>query len=188
MLIRPRRARPIAMKSSRRDKGSVVRILQGLVVMGLGIVFIIANANTDSPYKEISGRVQNFYVKTVNGLYNSNILNISTDPHALFVFDKNALHPALKDKFFKGEEIDIHYLDETPKTMVAFQFYDQYGNALTLYTTSIYQPEKQNPSVTGVGFFIGVGLAIAGLLMFGFALYYAINQRRSKASGLASSS
>ncbi|MGZ3630984.1 MAG: hypothetical protein ACXVDN_25430 [Ktedonobacteraceae bacterium] len=156
--------------------------------MGLGIVFIIANANTGSPYKEISGRVQNFYVKTVNGLYNSNILNISTDPQDLFIFDKNALHPPLKDKFFKGEEIDIHYLDETPKTIVAFQFYDQYGNALTLYTTSLYQPEKQNPSVSSVGFFIGVGLAIVGFLMFGFAFHYAISTRRSKRSGLVSSS
>ena len=186
MLIRPRRARPIIIKSSKRDKGSIVRMLQGIFVIGLGIVFIIANANTGSPYKEISGHVQNFYVKTVNGLYNSNILNISTDPQDLFVFDKNALHPPLKDKFFKGEEIDIHYLDETPKTIVAFQFYDQYGNALTLYTTSLYQPEKQNPSVISVGFFIGVGLAIVGLLMFGFALYHTIKNRRSKASGLAS--
>jgi hypothetical protein len=188
MLIRPRRARPIAMKSSRRDKGSVVRILQGIVVMGLGIVFIIANANTDSPYKEISERVQNFYVKTVNGLYNSNILNISSDPQDLFVFDKNALHPTLKDKFFKGEEIDIHYLDETPKTIVAFQFYDQYGNPLTLYTTSVYQPEQQNPSVISVGFFIGVGLAIVGVLVFAFALYHAMSTRRSKRSGLVSAS
>lgn len=179
MLIRPRKARPIAMKSSRSDKGSVVRMLQGIVVMGLGIVFIIANANTGSPYKEISGRVQNFYVKTVNGLYNSNVLNISSDPQDLFVFDKNALHPTLKDKFFKGEEIDIHYLDETPKTIVAFQFYDQYGNTLTLHTTSIYQPEQQNSSVIRVGFSIGAGLAIVGLLMFGFALYHTVKSRRS---------
>ena len=79
LIFRTRRARPINIKSSKSDKGPFVRMLQGIVVMGLGIVFIIANANTGSPYKEISGRVQNFYVKTVNGLYNSNILNISTD-------------------------------------------------------------------------------------------------------------
>ena len=162
-------------------------MLQGIFVMGLGIVFIIANANTGSPYKEISGHVQNLYVKTVNGQYNSNILNISTDPQDLFVFDKNALNPPWKDKFFKGEEVDIHYLDETPKTIVAFQFYDQYGNPLTLYTTSVYQPEQQNPSVISVGFVIGVGLAIVGLLIFGFALYHAINNRRKKLPNLISS-
>jgi len=157
--------------------------------MGFGIVFIIANANTgSSPYKEISGRVQNLYVHTINGQYNSNILNISTDPQDLFVFDKNALHPTWNEQFYKGEEIDIHYLDKTPKTIVAFQFFDQYGNPLTLYTTSIYQPEQQNPSVISVGFVIGVGLTIVGLLMLGFALYHAINNRRNKRSDLVSSS
>jgi len=156
---------------SLNDKGSIVRMLQGIFVLGLGIVFIIANANTGNPYKEIAGRVQNLYVKTINGQYNANILNISTDPQDLFVFDKNALHPTWNDKFFKDEEIDVHYLDETPKTIVAFQFYDQYGNPLSLYTTSVYQPEQQNPSVISA-----------------FALYHAISTRRSKRSGLVSSS
>jgi hypothetical protein len=156
-------------------------MLQGVSFIALGIVFIVANANTvSSPYKEISGRVQILYVHTIDGRYDSTFLKINSDPQDLFIFDKNALHPAWNERFYQGEEIDIHYLDKTPKKIVAFQFYDQYGNPLTFYTTSDYQPQQLNPSVIKVGFVIGAALSIIGLLMLGFALYNNINDRRKK--------
>ncbi len=122
MLIRPRRARPINIKSSERDKGSLMRMLQGIVVLGFGIIFIVANANTvGSPYKVLSGHVLKSYEKTIDGQYNSNYLNLSTDPQDLFVFDKNAFHPTWNGQVYLGSEVEIHYLDKTPKTIVAFQ-------------------------------------------------------------------
>lgn len=185
--FRTRRAKPVIKKSSPRDKGSIARILQGIFVIGLGFVFIIANANTGNQYQEISGHIQDSYVHTINGQYNSNILTINTDSQDLFIFNKNALHPAWNEQFYKGEEIDIHYIDETPKTVVAFKFYDQYGNPLTQYTTSNYQPNQQSVSVTNVGFVIGAVLSTIGLLILGFAIFYASNNRRSKHPGLVSS-
>lgn len=185
--FRTPRAKPVIKKSSPRNKGSVVRMLQGIFVMGLGIVFIIANANTGSQYKEISGHIQDSYVHSINGQYDSNILAVNTDPQDLFIFNKNALHPAWNEHYYKGEEIDIHYIDETPKTVVAFQFYDQYGNPLTQYTTSNYQPDQQSKAVTNVGFVIGAALSTIGLLMLGFAIFHARNNKRSKSPGLVSS-
>jgi hypothetical protein len=178
--FRTRRAKPVIKKSSQRDKGSITHILQGIFVLVLGLVFIIANANPGIQYKEISGRIQDLYEHTINGQYNSNWLSIYSDPQDIFIFDKNALHPAWNYQFFKGEQIDIYYVDEIPKTVVALQFYDQLGDQLTKYTTSDYQPNQQSTPLTNIGFDIGVVLSIIGLLMIGFALYHAINNRRRK--------
>ena len=139
-------------------------------------------------YKEISGRIQDLYVHTINGQYHSNWLHINTDPQDLFIFDKNALHPAWNDQFFKGEQIDIYYVDETPKTVVALQFYDKLGDPLTKYTASDYQPNQQSTPLTNIGFDIGVVLSNIGLLMIGFAIYHANNNRRRKRPDMVTSS
>src|SRR5713101_679790 len=93
-------------------------VLQGLFFIGLGIFFLVINWG--SPYKEMTGHVQNWYDYTnVDGQYNASYLQISTDPTDLFIFDKNALHLALTDQLFKNERVDIYYSYPSPKRIVA---------------------------------------------------------------------
>ncbi len=176
--FRTPRARPVIKKDSPRDRGSITRVLQGMFFLGLGLVLMFVQATPDNQYHVVSGKITDLYVHTVNGQYDSNWLHISTDPQDLFLFDKNALHPKWDAQLFKGELVDIYYIDQTPKRVVALQLYDQFGVPLTKYTTSDYQPNQQSTPVTNAGFDIGVVLSMIGLLMIGFAVYKAIQVRQ----------
>jgi hypothetical protein len=180
--FRTRRATPVFKKSSPRDKASMTRIFQGLFFIALGLVFIVANASSSNPNKEITGHITQLYEHTVNGQYDSNWLQINTDPQNLYIFDKNALHPAWNNKFFIKERVDIYYLDETPRRVTALQFYDLFGDPTTKYTTDAYQPNQPGMPLTSTGLDIGLVLALIGLFLIGLTVKYRITAFLTKRS------
>lgn len=161
--IRPRK-KPVFKKTS------WPQIFQGVFILALGVVFMIANAGNGSPYKQISGHILDEYVHTLNNRYDSNWLHITTDPSDLYLFDKNTLHPTWTDPIFKGERVDIYYVDDTPRRIVALQLYDLYGNPWKKFTTTEYDSSVHSPHIN-FGFDIGIGLVVVGLVVAGYAIY-----------------
>lgn len=180
--FRTRRGRPVIKKSSPRDKASLTRIFQGLFFIALGCVFIVANASTTNPNKEITGHITKLYEHTLNGHYDSNWLQINTDPQELYIFDKNALHPAWKGQFYSGARIDIYYIDETPRRVIALQFYDPFGDPTTKYTTDAYHASQPSMPLSSVGLDIGLILALIGLGMIALTITHRVGAFRRKRS------
>ena len=78
--------------------------LQGLFVIGIGILFVVFNAG--NPYKEISGHIQNLYGETnVDGQYGASYLQIGTSPNELFIFDETRCTPVGTASFSKTKEL-----------------------------------------------------------------------------------
>ena len=139
----------------------VVRILQGLFIIGIGIFLIVVNSG--SPYKGITGRIQDISAFSPEGQNYTSYLQISTDPNDLFIFDKNALHPFWNGQFFKNERVDVYYSDTTPKRIVALQMYDLFGNPTTKFTTTDYTNSQNTSPLSNIGLDIGVILSLLGV-------------------------
>lgn len=180
--FRTRRARPAIKKSTPRDKASITRIFQGLFFIALGYAFIATNANSTNPNKEITGHITKLYEHTLNGKYDSNWLQINTDPQNLYIFDKNALHPAWNGQFYQGGRVDIYYIDETPRRVIALQFYDPFGDPTAKYTTKAYQASQPGMPLSSVGLDIGLILALIGSGMIALTVTYRVTAFRRKRS------
>ncbi len=155
----------------------ILRILQGLCMIGIGIFLLVVNLG--SPYKEISGHIQNITSPTDSyGEHNMDYLQINTDPNTLYIFDKNALHPAWNDQFFKNERVDVYYSDGTPRRIGALQMYDLSGNPTTKFTTSDYTNSQNASPISNIGLDIGVILLLFGGLWAGNAIFKLVRTRR----------
>lgn len=151
--------------------------LQGLFVIGIGILFVVFNAG--NPYKEISGHIQNLYGETnVDGQYGASYLQIGTSPNELFIFDENALHPGWNGQFFKNERADVYYRDGTPKRLVALQMYDLSGNPTTKFVTTDYADSQNASPISNIGLDVGVILILSGALWACSAIFKLVRTHR----------
>jgi len=152
---------PVVRSRFKRYFNPVVRVLQGLCILGIGIFLIMVNAG--SPYKEITGHIQDISAFSRDGQNYTSYLQINTDPNDLFIFDKNALHPFWNGQFFKNERIDIYYSNTTPKRIGALQMYDLFGSPTTKFTTTDYTNSQNASPLSNVGLDIGVILILLGI-------------------------
>ena len=156
-----------------KASGPLWRILQGMFVIGIGIVLIVLNAS--SPYKEITGTFQ-----SITDLNGSSYLKISTTPSELYVFDQAALHPAWTGTLtVKNERVDVYYnSDETPKRIIALQMYDLTGHPTTKYTTAEYTTSLNASPLSNIGLDVGVLLIVLGALWVGRGVFLLLRTRR----------
>jgi hypothetical protein len=150
---------PIVRSCFKRYFNPVVRVLQGLFIIGIGIFLIVVNSG--SPYKEITGHIQDISAFSRDGQDYTSYLQISTDPNELFIFDKN--WPFWNGQFFKNERVDVYYRDTTPKLIVALQIYDLFGRPTTKFTTTDYANSQNASPLSNVGLDIGVILILLGI-------------------------
>ncbi len=155
----------------------VFRILQGLCMIGIGIFLLVVNSG--SPYKEITGHVQDITSLTnANEQYDVRYLQISTDPNTLYIFDKNALHPTWTNQFFKNARVDVYYSDATPRRIGALQMYDLSGRPTTKFTTTDYTNSQNASPISNIGLDIGVILLLLGVLWAGNAIFKLVRTLR----------
>jgi hypothetical protein len=86
---------------------------------------------------------------------------------------------------FKRERVDVYYVDGVPRRVVALQLYNQFGDPTTKFTTIDFD-NNQNTPQTNVGFDIGIGILIVGLLITGFAVFNFIKSIHSQRDTLLS--
>ncbi len=151
--------------------------LQGLFVIGIGIILVAFNGG--NPYKQMTGHVQNIYQETnVNGEYGASYLQVGTNPDDLFIFNKNALHPAWNGQLSKNEKVDIYYNDGTPKQLVALQTYGPSGNMTMKFVTTDYINNQNASPISNTGLDIGVILILLGALWAGSAVLRLVRTHR----------
>lgn len=165
-------------KEFQRGKIPGLRIIQGLLIILIGIAFIASNA-ANSSYKEITGHITDGYTHTTNGVYDATYLQINTDPNELYIFDKNTLTPAWTTPI-KHARVDIYYSDGTPKQIVALQMYDLFGSPTTKYTTSDYLNKQNASPVSNIGLDVGVILVVLGVLRIGNAVFKIVKALRQQ--------
>ncbi len=160
----------IAMSERPEQKkalNSVWFVLQGPFFIGIGIVFLVLNLG--SPYKEMTGYVQNWYDQmNAEGQYAASYLQISTASNDLFIFDKNALHPG---QLFKNERVDVYYSYPLPYRIVALQMYDRFGHPTTKFTTTDYTVRQNASPLNNPGRDIGGILILLGTLWTGVVVF-----------------
>jgi hypothetical protein len=149
------------------------RILQGIFVLGIGIVFIVINSS--SPYKETTGTIQ-----SISDLNGSSYLRLNANPGDLYIFDKSALHPAWTGQFtVTYERVDIYYnSDDTPKRIVALQMYDLAGHPTMKYTTAEYTDSLNTSPLSNISLDAGVVLILLGALWAGRGVFLLFRTRR----------
>jgi hypothetical protein len=163
---------PIDRSRLKRYFKSLMHVLSGLFIIGIGIFLLVVNAG--SPYKEITGHVQeDMPAYSQDGQSRTSYLRISTDPNDLFILDKNALQPTWNGQFFKNERVDVYYSGDTPKRIVALQVYDLFGRPTTKFTTTDYINSQNASPISNVGLDIGVILVLLGVsYLFCWAAIY----------------
>lgn len=168
-------------KERKRGLKPLWRILSVLFILGLGIVFLAFNWG--SPYKEIHGRFKGATQIQVAGVA-ENYLQISTDPNDLLSIDDSTLHPTLTypyHQLFKGEQLDVYYVDGTPKIVAAIQTYDHSGRQTTEYATADYTYNLHASPISNIGRDAGVILIVLGTLWAGVAASELVRTRRRSA-------
>jgi len=152
---------PVVRSRFKRYFNPIVRVLQGLCILGIGIFFVVVNAG--SSYKEITGHLRDISAFSPDGQNYTSYLQINTDPNDLFIFDKNALHPTWNGQFFKNERVDVYYSDTAPKRIVALQMYDLSGSPTTKYTTTDYTNSQNASPLSNIGLAIGIIVILLGV-------------------------
>ena len=152
---------PVVKGSLKRSFYSVIHILPGFLLIGLGIFLLMVNSG--SPYKEITGHVQkSITINSQDGQSGISYLQISTDPNDLFILYKNSLHPSWNGQFFKNERVGVYYSGDTPKRIGALQMYDLSGRPTTKFFTNDYMNSQKTSPLSNTGLDIGVILILVG--------------------------
>jgi hypothetical protein len=166
----------IAMSERTQQKkalNSVWLVLQGPFFIAIGIVFLVLNLS--SPYKEMTGYVQNWYDQmNAEGQYAASYLQISTASNDLFIFDKNALHPG---QLFKNERVDVYYSYPLPYRIVALQLYDSSGHPTTKFTTTDYTASQHASPLNNPSLDIGGILILLGTLWISVVVFVLVKTR-----------
>ncbi len=165
------------------DKSSSTRIAQGLFFLVLGAIIVFVNLNTGNSIQKTTGHISNEYEHTVNSVYDANWLELTTSGE-LYVFDKNVFTPPWNEnKIFKGQRVDIYYLDAMPKQLVALQLYDVSGNSEQEFITPYFKAHFNQPPQITVPFIIGICMTIFGLCWFWWGIWlFAVRRMKSTLS------
>jgi hypothetical protein len=132
------------------------RILQGVFIIGIGIVFLVLNWG--SPYKEITGKILG-----TTDINTSAYIRFSTDPNDLY--DTTGLYPGWTGQFIQNARVDAYYdSNDLQKHIVALQMYDLSGRPTVKYTTTEYTNSLNPSPFSNIGRDIGVAVILLGLL------------------------
>lgn len=150
-----------------RYRGPLSVLVQGMLVVIIGLALVLFNLNDNVSYQKITGHVVNAYEETDSfGQYSSSWVQLDSSKD-LFNFDKDGLHPAASQPFIRGQEITIYYTNDTPPQVAAIQFYNQFGDPTT---KDVSDPYQQNPNTysIGIGPIPGLVVLLIGLLVIAF--------------------
>ncbi|MBV9257256.1 MAG: hypothetical protein JO215_04450 [Ktedonobacteraceae bacterium] len=159
------------------DKNPGTRIAQGIFFLLLGAIIVFVNLHTDNSIQKTTGRIGSEYEHTVANAYDADWLGL-LGSNDLYIFDRRVFSPSWNDNaVFKGQHVDIYYLDETPKRVVAIQLYDASGRPEQEFTTSYFKTHSNQPPQVTVAFIVGVCITIFGLCWFWWGIWLFATRR-----------
>jgi len=161
------------------------QILQGTLIILIGIGLILANLNYMGQIKKITGVVQNEYTHSHqdaqtgdNFAYDATYLAVSTN-NELFIFNKYDLHPAWDDaQVFKGEKVDVYYGDETPQKVFAIQFYSIMGSLSQKFTTNNFDTNPNTYPKSDISSQAQIWITEFGLFLICLGMLLIIRHKR----------
>jgi len=156
----------------RKGSSPVWRILQGVFIIGIGIVLLVLNLG--NPYKEITGNIL-----SITGTNTGSYIQFSTAPNDLYAIDTTALNPGWTGQFLQNARVDAYYnSNDTPKRIVALQMYDLAGHPTTKYTTTEYTNSLHATPLSNVALDFGVLLILLGALWTSRGVFLLVRIRR----------
>jgi hypothetical protein len=158
-------------------RGPIALILQGMVIVLVGLIMILGSLNNTASYLKASGHLETAYINQYDANQGAYLkLAGSQELYSATLAD---LHPAWDGQFFKNQRVDIYYEDRQPKVVVAMQLYDQFGEPALKLTTTTYD---QNPTTYQIGAItpqVGIVVLVAGLVVTGIFAFVYIMRRRN---------
>lgn len=160
-------------------RGPLSVMVQGMLIAFIGLALVVFNLHDYAPYQKLSGHIIKAYeeTNTLDGSYSSSWVQLDSSNN-LYNFNKNDFQPPVAG-FFKGEQLDLYYIQQTPPLVVAIQSYDQFGSLATKYEAQMYR-QTPNSYSTGMGPVPGLVILLLGAaaLAFGAFMYKRARDRR----------
>lgn len=154
----------------RSTRGPVSLVLEGALLILIGVVIAVLNANNTGHIQKVSGRIDSVdntgSTLTLAGqqdLYNyvQSDFNTSWVPNA-------------------GDQVVLHYEDTTPKLIVAIQEYDQSGHLIAQAETASYQQNPNTYAKPGIPLGVPIAIIVVGVLLAAVGVYRLVRYRMDR--------
>ena len=137
-------------------RGPRAILLQGMVVIVIGLILTLANLNNTVNYQKTTGLVDSVVTDGYLKLQGSD---------TLYAYVPGDFHPTWDGTFFAGQKVDIYYEAGNPNVVEALELYDVSDVPSLKLTTATYDQNSQTYQKGVISPQIGLGILVIGLIL-----------------------